>query len=63
MPFHNELNKYPDLKSNTAWITMQIIGEIAFRKHIKQIQFNHLLLKPTGLLSLMELSDFIDYLY
>lgn len=60
---YNEIKEYGDLKSNINWIVMQIIGEIAFRKHIKQIQLNQLPLEPKGLLSLIELPDYIDYLY
>lgn len=63
LPDYNELKQYKDLKSNIDWIVMQIVGEIAFRKHIKQIQLNQLPLEPIGLLSLMELTDFIEYLY
>ena len=63
IPDYNDLKQYPDLKSNIDWIVMQIVGEIAFRKHIKQIQLNQMPLEPIGLLSLMELSDFIEYLY
>lgn len=63
LPDYNELKQYEDLKSNIDWIVMQIVGEIAFRKHIKQIQLNQMPLEPIGLLSLMELPDFIEYLY
>ena len=63
LPHYNELKHFEDLKHNIDWMVMQIIGEIAFRKHIKQIQLNQMPLEPIGLLSLMELSDFIEYLY
>ena len=63
LPDYNELKQYEDLKSNIDWIVMQIVGEIAFRKHIKHIELNQMPLKPIGLLSLMELPDFIEYLY
>ena len=63
LPEYNELKQYEDLKSNIDWIVMQIVGEIAFRKHIKQIQLNQLPLEQIGLLSFMELPDFIEYLY
>lgn len=63
LPHYNDLKQYEDLKSNIDWIVMQIIGEIAFRKHIKQIQLNQLPHSTNGLLSLIELPDFIDYLY
>lgn len=63
LPHYNELKHFEDLKDNIDWIVMQIIGEIAFRKHIKQIQLNQMPLEPKGLLSLIELPDFIEYLY
>jgi hypothetical protein len=42
---------------------MQVIGEIAFRKHIKEIQLNQMPVEPIGLLPLIDLPDFIAYLY
>lgn len=63
LPDYNELKHFEDLKDNIDWMVMQIIGEIAFRKHIKQIQLNQMPLEPKGLLSLIELPDFIEYLY
>ena len=49
LPDYNELKHFEDLKHNINWIVMQIIGEIAFRKHIKQIQLNQMPLEPKGL--------------
>jgi len=63
LPDYNELKHFGDLKHNINWIVMQIIGELAFRKHIKQIQLKQMPLEPKGLLSLIELPDFIEYLY
>jgi hypothetical protein len=63
LPHFNEIKQYDDLKLNIDWILMQIIGEIAFRKHIKQIQLNQLPLEPKGLLCIIELPEFIAYLY
>lgn len=63
LPDYNELKHFEDLKDNIDWMVMRIIGEIAFRKHIKQIQLNQMPLEPKGLLSLIELPDFIEYLY
>jgi len=63
LPNYNELKHFEDLKDNINWIVMQVIGEIAFRKHIKEIQLHQMPLEPVGLLPLVELSDFIDYLY
>lgn len=63
LPDYNELKQFDDLESNINWIIMQIIGEIAFRKHIKKIELNQLPLNANGLLSIVELPYFIDYLY
>jgi hypothetical protein len=63
LPDYNELKHYKDLEAVIDWIVMLVIGEIAFRKHIKQIQLNQMPLEPKGLLNLIELPDFIDYLY
>jgi len=63
LPDYNDLKHFDDLESNIKWIVMRIVGEIAFRKHIKQIQLNQLPHSTNGLLSLVELPDFIDYLY
>ena len=63
LPEYNQIKHFEDLKSNIDWIVMQIIGEIAFRKHIKLIQLNQLPLEANDLLSLIEFPIFIDYLY
>jgi hypothetical protein len=63
LPHYNELQYFDDLESNIDWIVMHILGEIAFRKHIKEILLHQMPLEPKGLLSLIELPDFIDYLY
>ena len=63
LPDYHEIKQYEDLKSNIDWIVMQIVGEIVFRKHIKKIQLNQLPFEANGLLSMMELPDFIEYLY
>jgi hypothetical protein len=63
LPDYNELKHFEDLKDNINWIVMQVIGEIAFRKHIKEIQLHQMPLEPVGLLPLIELPEFIAYLY
>jgi hypothetical protein len=62
LPDYNELKHFENLKAVIDWIVMLVIGEIAFRKHIKQVQLNQIPLEPKGLLNLIELADFIDYL-
>jgi hypothetical protein len=63
LPNYNEIKHFEDLKSNIDWIVMQIVGEIAFRKHIKFILLKQMPLEPIGLLPIVELPDFIAYLY
>jgi hypothetical protein len=63
LPNYNDIKHFEDLKHNIDWIVMQVIGEIAFRKHIREINLHQMLLEPSGLLSLIELPDFIAYLY
>lgn len=63
LPNYHDIIDNEDLEANIDFIIMQIIGEIAFRKHIKQILLAPLLQSSSGLLSLIELPDYIDYLY
>jgi hypothetical protein len=63
LPDYNELKHYDDLESTIEYIVMQIIGEIAFHKHLREINLHQMPLEPKGLLPLIELPDFIDYLY
>lgn len=60
---YNELQHFENLESNIDWIIMQIVGEIAFRKHLKEINLHQMPLEPIGLLPLIDLPDFIAYLY
>jgi hypothetical protein len=45
------------------FIIMFVIGEIAFKKHLKQIEFKSYDKLPIGLLQLIELDEYIAYLY
>jgi hypothetical protein len=63
LPDYEELKEYEDLESTIDYIVMQIIGEIAFHKHILQINLHQMPLEPIGLLPLIELPDYIAYLY
>ena len=63
LPDYNELKQYEDLEATIDYIVTQIIGEIAFHKHIRQINLYPMPLEPVGLLLLIELPDFIEYLY
>jgi len=62
LPHYNDIKQYEDLKSSINWIVMLIVGEIAYRKHIKETQLNQLPMDDGGLLNLIDLPDFIDYL-
>jgi hypothetical protein len=63
LPNYNELKHLEDLNHNINWIIMQIIGEIAFRNHIKEIKLNQTILEQKGLLGIMELPYFMEYLF
>jgi hypothetical protein len=63
IPYYDRFKEYEDLKSEFVWILMNILGEIAYRKHIKEFKLHQMPLDPIGLLPLIELPDFIDYLY
>jgi hypothetical protein len=63
LPEYNELKQYEDLEATIDYIVTQIIGEIAFHKHIREINLHRMPLEPVGLLPLIELPDYIAYLY
>lgn len=63
IPAYDKIKDYEEIKSNLKYLVMEVIGEIAFRKHIKNIDFFELPEETNGLLSLIELPDYIDYLY
>ena len=45
------------------FIVMYVIGEIAFKKHLKNIEIKPLINNSNGLLQLIEIDEFINYLY
>jgi len=63
IPDYDYLQDYDDLENNVYWIVMQIVGEMAYSKHIKGVQFAELPSDLTGLCPLVELPELIDYLY
>ena len=63
IPAYDRIKDYDEIENNLKYLVMEVIGEIAFRKHIKQIEFLEVPEATNGLLSLIELPDFIDYLY
>jgi hypothetical protein len=60
---YNEIKHFEELQTDIKFMLMEIIGEINYRKHIKKIEFFDLPEATNGLLSLIELPDYIDYLY
>ncbi len=63
VPAYNSIKDNDEIDSDLQYLVMDVIGEIAFRKHIKSIVFQELPESTNGLLSLIELQDYIDYLY
>jgi hypothetical protein len=63
LPAFDEIKQFLELETDIKYIVMEIIGEIAFRKHIKNIQLDQLQPTQKGLLNLIELPHYIDYLY
>ncbi len=63
VPYYDAIRHFEDLETNLKYAVMEIVGEIAFRKHIRHIEFEQLPKPATGLLNLIELPEYIDYLY
>ena len=63
VPAYDTIKDYNEIEIDLKYLVMEVIGEIAFRKHIKNIEFLDLPEASNGLLSLVELADYIDYLY
>ena len=63
IPDYDRIKDCDEIENNLKYLVMEIIGEIAFRKHIKKIEFFDLPEATNGLLSIIELPDYIDYLY
>ena len=63
IPAYERIKKYDDIEDNLKFIVMGVIGEIAFRKHIIKIEYLELPKATNCLLKLIELPDYIDYLY
>lgn len=63
IPDYDRIKDCDEIENNLKYIIMEVIGEIAFRKHIKKIEYIELPEATNGLLSIIELPDYIDYLY
>jgi hypothetical protein len=63
IPGYDRIKDYDEVEIDLKYLVMEVIGEIAFRKHIKNIEFLNLPQANIGFLSLIELPEYIDYLY
>ena len=63
IPDYDKIKDFDEIEIEMKYLVMEVIGEIAFRKHIKYIQYIELPKTTNGLLSLIELPEYIDYLY
>ena len=63
IPVHDRIKDFHEIEIDLKYLVMQVIGEIAFKKHIKNINFLQLPAATLGLLSLIELPEYIEYLY
>lgn len=64
VPEYDALRMYDDnIDSHLICIVLDIVGEVAFRKHIRTFGIATLPDSPKGLLKLIELQDCIDQLY
>ena len=63
IPGYDRIKDYHEVEIDLKYLVMEVIGEIAFRKHIKTIEFLDLPEATSGFLSLIELPEYVDYLY
>jgi len=62
-PNEDEMTQCEYLDANLTFVVMNVIGETAFKKHIKYIEYIPLEGTQNGLVDLIDLPDYIDYLY
>jgi len=63
IPNNNKTSSFEEIREDMMWLLMEIIGEINYRKHIKYFEIMQMPQNPKGLLDLIELQEYIDYLY
>tara|TARA_R110002033_G_scaffold158541_1_gene194673 strand:+ start:288 stop:923 length:636 start_codon:yes stop_codon:yes gene_type:complete len=63
IPNYNSLKNYNCLEKNIEILLCTILGEIDFRNHIEEMVYTQLDSSIPGLLSLIELPEYIAYLY
>jgi hypothetical protein len=51
------------MQNAILFVVMFVIGEIAFKKHLRNIEIKPLINNSNGLLQLIEIDDYIKYLY
>lgn len=63
VPNNIEMGSKDEQYGNMKYVLMEIIGEINYRKHIKYFEIIATAKNPVGLLDLLDLKEYIDYLY
>lgn len=63
VPNDVEMGSKDEQYGNMKYVLMEIIGEINYRKHIKYFEIIATAKNPVGLLDLLDLQEYIDYLY
>ena len=63
LPYYDAIKAYESLHYDIELNVLLILGEMVFYKHIRKINLHPMPIEPVGLLPLIELPDFIDYLY
>ena len=63
VPNDLEMGSNEEQYGNMKYVLMEIIGEINYRKHIKHFEIIATAKNPVGLLDLLDLQEYIDYLY
>lgn len=63
MSNYNELKDFEELRNDIAYLIMVVIGEINYRKHIRNFEIIPLIPQQSGLLHISQLQEYIDYMY
>ena len=63
IPGYDTIKDCDEVEIDLKYLVMEVIGEIAFRKHIKNLEFLDLPEATVSFLSLIDLPEYIDYLY
>lgn len=63
VPNDVEMGSQEEQYNNMKYVLMEIIGELNYRKHIKYFEIIATAKNPVGLLDLLDLQVYIDYLY